>query len=375
MHRPFREYHSLQILENFDSNRGPLDGYLYRYFRANPALGSKDRREISEGVYGVMRWKKLIAARGGSSWGERWDYFSSDAFKNDCEDVALPDHLRLSFPEELWEMLVASHGEAQAAAICRASNTPAPVTIRTNSLKTSRDDLLKLLKEDFSVQPSEQSPWGIRFTQRAALFSHPTFKQGLFEMQDEGSQLLAYLVAVEPGQQVMDFCAGAGGKTLAFAPQMQNRGQIYLHDIRENALQEAKQRLKRAGIQNAQCLIAGSSSLKKLKKRMDWVLVDAPCSGSGTLRRNPDMKERMTAAYVQEQRGLQRKIFEQALSYLKKGGHIVYATCSVLNEENQEQLEHFQRCYGLELVGEPFVSVPTEGGMDGFFAAVLRSPQ
>jgi len=202
-------------------------------------------------------------------------------------------------------------------------------------------------------------------------FATEEFKQGLFEIQDEGSQLIALLVGAQPKQQVFDYCAGAGGKTLAFAPNMHSQGQIYLHDIRAHALLQARKRLKRAGIQNAQIINDDSPKLPKLKKKMDWVLVDAPCSGSGTLRRNPDMKWKFDDAMITRLVGEQRKIFERALSFMSPEGRIVYATCSIFPEENQNQIDHFVKTYNLKIEGKPFISLPKLNGMDGFFAAVL----
>ena len=171
------------------------------------------------------------------------------------------------------------------------------------------------------------------------------------------------------GRARLGFLCGLRRKNVAFAPGMQGKGQIYLHDIRPKALAEARQRLKRAGIQNAQT-VEDEKKLKLLKKKMDWVLVDAPCSGTGTLRRNPDMKWRFSEEGLKKLVGQQRMIFEKALSFLGPKGHIVYATCSVLAEENEEQTAHFQKTYGLKLVKE-FKRLPTEGGMDGFYGAVF----
>lgn len=372
MNLPFRTHHLIQILEAYDPNRGPLDVYMHRYFRSHRSLGAADRREISKKVYGIVRWKVLLdflCPEG--EWIERLQCYLDPQFLKHTQDPDISPWVRCSCPKELFQLLLRSHGEKEAEALCLINNEEAPVTIRANTLKTSREQLLEQLSTDFAVETCTQSPWGIRFKGRAALFSLPAFQQGLFEMQDEGSQLLGACVEAQPGQQVLDYCAGAGGKSLVFAPAMQGKGQLYLHDIRKDALDAARQRLRRAGVQHAQYLPAGSKGLKKLKKRMDWVLVDAPCSGTGTLRRNPDMKGRINEDFVRQLVGEQRRIFESALSYLKKEGRIVYATCSILREENEEQVEHFLRCYPLKLIGDPFNSLPSSGGMDGFFAATF----
>jgi 16S rRNA C967 or C1407 C5-methylase (RsmB/RsmF family) len=168
---------------------------------------------------------------------------------------------------------------------------------------------------------------------------------------------------------VLDYCAGAGGKTLAFAHLLQQTGQIYLHDIRPAALQEARKRLNRAGVQNVQFSISPT-----LKGKMDWVIVDVPCSGTGTLRRNPDLKWKFETMDLEKLMGEQQAIFQEALSYLHPEGHIVYMTCSILPHENEHQIQYFQKTFDLEVV-EIFQTLPLLNGMDGFFAAVLKFGQ
>lgn len=375
MYRPFRQYHVLSVLNGYDQQTLPLDLFLNNYFRSHKALGSKDRGFVAETVYAMMRWKGLLnhlCKQSPPTWEERLDIFLSPSFEDERRNTNIPLSTRISFPEVLFEKIVASHGVEGATKICQTSNTPAPTTVRINLLKSNRDDVLNQWKDKYEVVPCKQAPQGVVFTRRVNFFELPEFKQGLFEVQDEGSQLLAELVQVKPGDLVMDYCSGSGGKTLAFAPRMNNTGQIYLHDVRKHALQDARKRLRRAGIQNAQIVSSDESKLKKLKKSMDWVLVDAPCSGTGTLRRNPDMKWKFDAAMLERLQGLQRMIFEKALSFLKPGGHIVYATCSVLKEENSDQTEHFIKTYGLTLVGDVFESLPVFGGMDGFYGAVFK---
>ena len=212
---------------------------------------------------------------------------------------------------------------------------------------------------------------GIQFQQKANFFAMEEFKEGLFEIQDEGSQLLADLIAANPQQKVLDYCAGSGGKTLGFAHKLRGKGQIYLYDIRPLALKQAKKRLLRAGIQNAQ-LILNDKQWKPLKKSMDWILLDVPCSGSGTLRRNPDLKWKFKADQMGTLIQEQRNIFEKSLPYLKRGGSIVYSTCSLFQEENEKQIEYFLEHFPFELDGEPSCWLPQKGGRDGFFGAVLK---
>lgn len=370
---PFRDFHLLKLLDEYSSKSAPLDGAIYQYFRSHKALGSKDRYEISETAYALVRWQGLLdALNQGSeiSWKERLRIYQSNAWRN--PPASLPPHIRVSFPQTLFEHLCGTFGEEEAVKLCLICNAPAPTCIRVNALKTSRDELLDRWKGVYDVSSALHSPWGIIFNKKIHFFSMPEFKEGLFEIQDEASQLIAGLVSAKPGDQVLDYCAGAGGKALAIAPLMQNKGQLYLHDIRGYALTEAKQRLRRAGIQNAQELLEGHHALSSLKKKMDWVLVDAPCTGTGTLRRNPDMKWKYSNDLLQRLLGQQRVIFEKALSFLKPDGRIVYATCSLLKEENEMQAKHFLTTYNLEPVGEYLRTTPQEGKMDGFFGVVFR---
>ena len=372
----FPEHHLFQLLKRFENQHLPLDLFLSNYFRANSALGSKDRQLIGHAVYGMSRWRGLLDYLIGNNptWEQRYALFRSFQPANYLIINTIPLHIKISFPKELFALLEESYGEEKATQICQVCNSEAPVTIRINPLKTTRDLLLSRWSSLFDISPCETSPFGILFKKRAPLTALPEFKEGLFEIQDEASQLVASLITPKPGEHVLDYCAGAGGKTLGFAHQMENMGQVYLHDIRPHVLEQARKRLKRAGIQNCQFLPAGHVALEKLKKRMDWVLVDVPCSGTGTLRRNPDQKWKFSLALLNRLVGQQRMIFEKALSFLKPGGKIVYATCSILPAENEKQVAHFMQTYGLVQESPPFVSLPTYDGMDGFFAAVLYKP-
>lgn len=370
----FREHHLFQILKRFQLENCPLDLFLSRYYREHKALGSKDRRFVSEAIYGMIRWQALLdhLCWHEPTWEKRYFLYKTlqpAEYKNRSD---IPWHIRLSFPQDLFELLVAQYGEEKAVDLAEVFNSEAPITIRANSLKISREDLLTRFADQEAVATRE-SPFGINFKKRAAFFETPEFQEGYFEMQDEGSQLVALEVAASPKNKILDYCAGSGGKTLAFAHKLQGSGQIYLHDIRPSVLEQAKKRLCRAGIQNAQVLPADHPYLPKLKKGMDWVLVDAPCSGTGTFRRNPEMKWRFTKATLQELLGMQRNIFEKALSYCRKGGKIIYATCSILQEENERQVDHFLKTYPLKLVKEPLVILPARGSMDGFFSATFET--
>lgn len=372
-HIPFREFHLLQLLRDYIPEAGPIDGWIHRYFKTYPSLGSKDRAFIAETAYALLRWQSLLDASSPPPplWENRYATWKQHSVA-ELQKQNLPTHILVSCPENLWNLLVKHYGSERAQELALINNTRAPTTVRVNVLKTSRASLLEKWSTEHSVSATPESPHGIIFHEKCNLFQLPEFREGAFEVQDEGSQRLASLVEAHPGQLVLDYCAGAGGKTLAFAPQMQGKGQIYLHDIRSHTLLEAKTRLKRAGVQNAQLLDPQSPHMESLKKKMDWVLVDAPCSGTGTLRRNPDMKWRFSQETLERLVGQQRMIFEKALSFVKPGGKIVYGTCSILPEENEEQVAHFLKTYPVTLVA-PFLHIfPSSGGADGFFGAVFR---
>ena len=371
----FRSYHLLRLLYEHDAqpSRPPLDAFMNLYFRNHKALGSKDKAEIGELLYALYRWKGLLDARLGAetTWEARLQLLTDKSFKASPHEN-LAAYERLSFPRQAYELLASFYGDAATASICAISNERAPLTVRANALRCTREQLLERWQGHYRVSPTIASPWGLQFAQRVNLFQMPEFRDGWFEIQDEASQLIAACIQAAPGQRVLDWCAGSGGKSLAIAPFLQGQGQLFLHDIRPQILAQAKKRLKRAGIQNAQILSPTDGKRQQcLKHKMDWVLVDAPCSGSGTWRRSPDMKWKFHVETLRELQGMQRIIFEKALSFLKPDGLIAYATCSIFEEENERQVAHFQKVYGLEPVNQ-FKSLPISGGMDGMFAAVLR---
>ncbi len=372
----FRFHHAAELLELFEESSLPLDRCASNYFRANSAIGSKDRKEIAELVYNTTRWRGLLdALTKSTSWAERVSFYQTINPLDYVSRADLPLHIRCSFPKLLFDHLVSHFGEERAFTLCLDCNTAAPVVIRTNPLKTTREALLYRLPPEMKPRPSPNSPYAIFLEGRPQLLSLPAYQEGHFELQDEGSQLVAGCITPLPGERVLDMCAGAGGKSLAFAHHMEGRGQLYLHDVRAHALQESRRRLRRAGIENAQFLLPGHVQLGLLKKKMDWVVVDVPCSGSGTWRRNPDMKWRFNLADLEEKVALQREIVREAVKYLRPGGRLVYATCSLFPEENEQQVAHFTETYGLKLTKEPFSSWPVKDGMDGLFAATLSDPR
>jgi 16S rRNA (cytosine967-C5)-methyltransferase len=374
MSSKFREHHLFQIFHQFSANHLPLDIFLRNYFKLNSSIGSHDRKFISEAVYGMIRWQGLLDyfCNGDCSWEHRYKIFQRIQPEMHQQDSNIPLHIRCSFPQKYFSLLAEALGEEKAQNFCYHSNYPAPITVRVNASKSTRDELLKKWEGQYDCRPGELSPLAIHFSQRINFFGLPEFKQGFFEVQDEASQLVSLEVQAMPGDHVLDYCSGSGGKTLAIAPQMKNKGQLYLHDIRDPVLIEAKKRLKRAGIQNAKIIHHNDKKKASLKNRMDWVLTDVPCSGSGTLRRNPDMKWKFDPNGLKELVMKQREIFAEAITFIKPNGHIVYSTCSVLPQENEQQIDYFLSQFPLKLVKDPFMSFPCKGKMDGFFAAVLQ---
>lgn len=367
----FKKYHLLNLLKDYEASQSALDVFLQKYFRKNKQLGSKDRKYILDKIYPLIRWKGLIDffSPRPLNWENRLNTFQNLNLEKLNHDIEIPRHIRWSFPKYYFQWLKEDYGLEKAEEIMRICNQTAPTFLRTNLLKTSRNKLLKELEKDYAVSPCPESMTAIKFLDKANFFVLDLFKQGHFEIQDLGSQLVADQMNVDSRCQVLDFCAGAGGKTLAFAPKMQHRGQIYLHDIRSHALFAAKKRLIRAGIQNVQ-YFSDLSKMHHLKGKMDWVIVDVPCSGSGTLRRNPDMKWRFQPEFRERLITEQRKIFSQALNFLKKSGKIVYATCSLFKAENENQVNDFSKKYSLK-IEKTLQWFPQENGMDGFFVAVL----
>lgn len=421
-----------QILNAWTSQkRIPADKMLQNYFSSHRYVGSKDRGSISELVYWVLRHKATLEwwlERGNQRFiGRsyliaalmlRRDYtpqsiqsitkdsqFSPYAFSEDeqafIESLAnqgvihpdMPKPAQLNYPEWMDEILTRTFGDKKEAAM-RAMNQQAHTDLRANRLKCTREQLQAALKEEgVESETTPISPLCLRLDKRAPVFTSPLFKKGWFEVQDEGSQAVALLADVQPGMRVIDFCAGAGGKTLAMAAEMKNKGRILAWDTSEKRLTQLAPRLRRAGVDNVQTHVIETESdayIKRHKQSADRVLVDAPCSGSGTWRRNPDLKWRLTPQDLEEVCAVQQRILQSALRLVKPGGRLIYATCSILPEENEMQIEkalkeanHFKVVCAKKIwdktasseQADPvsFLSLtPHEDGVDGFFAAVLE---
>ena len=392
----------------------PADAVLRNFFSANRGLGSHDRAFVAETVFTVLRHKRLLESLiahptprrlvlgsllklQGYSLGQLEPLLKAEdrdwAVQLKSADVeSLPPAVRLSLPDWLYERLVAEYTEQEAVDFGRAMLKSAPLDLRVNTLLAERDQVLEELRASgFAAEPTPWSPIGIRLAGKPAINRHPSFTRGAVEVQDEGSQLLGYLVAPKRREMVVDFCAGAGGKTLMMGALMQSAGRLYALDISEKRLNNLKPRLKRSALSNVHAqLIKGENDIKvkRLAGKIDRVLVDAPCSGLGTLRRNPDLKWRQSPEAVVELSAKQRAILNGAATLLKPGGRLVYATCSVLPEENQAIIEQFlgthpdyQVVSCQKILNEQRIALecgaflelrPQRHNTDAFFAAVLE---
>jgi len=304
----------------------------------------------------------------------------------------MPDHVRLNYPLWMEEELRASLGETWKEELA-ALNKEASVDLRTNTLLVTRDALIAALREEqYEVEPTPLSPIGVRMKTRTPIFTSACFKRGWFEMQDEGSQIVALLAPVKPGDKVIDFCAGAGGKTLALAAQMQNKGRILAWDTSQKRLDQMKPRLARAKVDNVQRHTIASENdpfIKRHKDSAHMVIIDAPCSGSGTWRRNPDLKWRFRETDLEVICAMQHRILESASRLVKRGGHLLYVTCSLLQSENDKAIAVFLTQHENFLVADrekiwsnfPHQTMrqdgvlrltPHQDGTDGFFATLLH---
>ncbi|MBN9409505.1 MAG: RsmB/NOP family class I SAM-dependent RNA methyltransferase [Burkholderiales bacterium] len=338
----------------------PADAIVSRYFRDNRSLGPRERATLAETTYNVLRRKLLLEqlARSGAGPRERRlailgfhgprDFLKSALsdterhWLDQCDAVTLEqlmDPHRHNLPEWLAAPLREQFG-AEFMALANSLNEPAPLDLRVNALSARREAVQEeLAKAAIQARPTPYSPWGLRVDGKPALTKLDAFTRGAIEVQDEGSQLLALVTDAHRGEMVVDFCAGAGGKTLALGASMRNTGRLYAFDTSAHRLDALKPRLARSGLSNvhpAAIAHERDDRIKRLAGKIDRVLVDAPCSGLGTLRRNPDLKWRQSQQAIGELTALQGRILESAARLPKPGGRLVYATCSLLREENED---------------------------------------
>ncbi len=397
----------------------PADSVVSAFFRDHRALGARERHTLAETVYHVLRQRLLLQhlAQSGRGDLERrlailgWQgdqaflraALSEDEQRwldqvNAVDRASLPDKLRHNLPDWLAQSLMASLRE-DFWPLVGSLNEPAALDLRVNTLKARREDAkAALAAAGIDAQPTPFSPWGLRVQGKPALNKLDVFTRGDVEVQDEGSQLLALMVGARRGEMVVDFCAGAGGKTLALGAAMRNTGRLYAFDTSGHRLAALKPRLARSGLSNVypvQIAHERDERIKRLVGKIDRVLVDAPCSGLGTLRRNPDMKWRQSPQALAELRDKQAAILTSAARLLKPGGRLVYATCSLLEDENEAIAQAFTEAHGHEfqllhaaevlskahvdapdaLVREKFLRLwPHRHRTDGFFGAVWERP-
>ncbi|MFC4622748.1 RsmB/NOP family class I SAM-dependent RNA methyltransferase [Comamonas nitrativorans] len=347
----------------------PADSVVSRFFRQHRNLGPRERATLAETAYTVLRHKLRFEALARSGSGARERRLAILGFAGprtllqaalnpaektwlqECDAVQtadlLPQH-RHNLPQWLAEALQAQVGE-QFDALAASLLAAAPLDLRVNTLNAKREAVIKeLAAEGIAAEATPYSPWGLRVQEKPALTRLDAFQQGRIEVQDEGSQLLALLLDAKRGEMVVDFCAGAGGKTLAIGAQMRNTGRLYAFDVSAHRLEALKPRLARSGLSNvhpAALAHERDERVKRLAGKIDRVLVDAPCSGLGTLRRNPDLKWRQNAQSVAELTAKQTAILDSAARLVKSGGRLVYATCSMLPEENERIAEAFQQAH------------------------------
>ncbi|TAL56536.1 RsmB/NOP family class I SAM-dependent RNA methyltransferase [Pandoraea sp.] len=411
--------HTQALLAQILKFTAPADSVVSAYFRAEPKLGHRERGAIAESVFAVLRRKSEFSHDAESGQGpiERrlallglWATQGEDA----CAAHASPDErqwlahvaridpgslaprVRANLPEWIYARLVQKLGEDQAQQLAVALNRPAPLDCRVNLMKMDRDAALAALADShIDAAPTRYAPHGIRLAGKPALQRLPLFEAGALEVQDEGSQLLCQLVAPRRGEMIVDFCAGAGGKTLALGAMMRSSGRLYAFDVSDKRLAKLKPRLARSGLSNVHPVLIDSENdakIKRLAGKIDRVLVDAPCSGLGTLRRNPDLKWRQSPQAVEELIVKQASILASAARLVKPGGRLVYATCSLLDAENREIAEAFVASHddfvplaaseilesqkipeAASLANGPYLELlPHRHATDGFFAAVFE---
>ena len=404
----------LGLLLRFDY---PADAVVSRYFREHRELGHADRAFVAETVFAVLRRGRSLEARCAGKLSDRnrllvalavtrgWSQRELAPVLKASEEEwlaaakampesDLPPAVRCDLPDWLYNALEGQFGADEVNKLAQALNLPAPLDLRVNTIKTNRETVLERLANDgIAAVPGTLSPLAVRLRDKPALAKHPLFLEGAFEVQDEGSQLLGYLLEPKRGEMVVDFCAGAGGKTLLLGALMKNTGRLYAYDVSDKRLARLKPRLARSGLSNVHPVRIEherDSRIKRLAGKVDRVLVDAPCSGLGTLRRNPDLKWRQGEDSIAELAVKQAAILDAAARLVRPGGRVVYATCSLLTAENEAVVDAFLAGHpdftlapasevlarhGIMLEGESLRLLPHRHNTDGFFAAVLdRKP-
>jgi 16S rRNA (cytosine967-C5)-methyltransferase len=376
------------------------DKVVARALKKDKRWGSHDRKFVAETIYEIVRWKRLYVEiaevkepfdrdkiwRIFAVWAvlrgynlPDWKYFEETPvrrIKGKFDELTKTRKFKESIPDWMDELGVKELGEEIWTKELAAQNEQAKVILRVNKLKTTKEKLRALLMDlNIDTEFHNDYPDALILTERANVFLTDAFKDGFFEVQDASSQLVAYFLDVKPGMRVVDTCAGAGGKTLHLASLMENKGQLIAMDLYESKLKQLKIRAKRNGAFNIEPrVIESTKTIKKLHEKADRVLIDAPCSGLGVLKRNPDSKWKLQPEFIENIKKIQAEVLENYSKIVKPGGKLVYATCSVLPSENQEQIQHFLTTE----IGKEFTFVQDkkvlahESGFDGFYMALLE---
>lgn len=376
------------------------DKVVQKLLKRDKRWGSRDRGFVAETLYEIVRWKRLYAEIAGvktpfsreDSWRlfavwatlkgiklPDWKYFSNTPtrkIKGRFDELSKVRIFKESVPDWIEELGVKELGEAIWSKELSAQNKMAAVVLRTNTLKTNREDLkIKLETEGIVTENVNDCPDALELNKRANVFVTECFKSGWFEVQDASSQMVADYLEVEPGMKVIDACAGAGGKTLHLAALMQNKGSLIAMDIYESKLKKLKVRARRNGVHNISIKVIDSNKvIKKLHEKADRLLIDAPCSGLGVLKRNPDAKWKLKPEFITQIKKTQQQLLQQYSKMVKKNGQLVYATCSILPSENQDQVQEFLNSdsgNSFSFVREKKIFAH-KTGYDGFYMALLK---
>lgn len=376
------------------------DKVVARALKKDKRWGSTDRKFVAETIYEIVRWKRLYTeiaeVKAPFERDNLWRIFAVWAvlrgypipdwkqlegtperkIKGRFDELSKIRTFKESIPDWMDELGVKELGEKVWATEIAAQNQPAKVILRVNTLKTTKEKLRAILMDlDIETEFLKDQPDALVLKERANVFLTQAFKDGFFEVQDANSQLVAAFLDVKPGMRVVDTCAGAGGKTLHLASLMENKGQLIAMDLYESKLKQLKLRAKRNGAFNIEYKIIDSTKvIKKLEEKADRVLIDAPCSGLGVLKRNPDAKWKLQPEFIDNIKKIQAEVLESYARIVKPGGKLVYATCSVLPSENQNQVNHFLTTD----MGKNFNFIEdrkilaSESGFDGFYMALLE---
>ena len=391
-------YAVINALDKIYNENEYADKVVQKTLKIDKRWGARDRKFIAETIYEMVRWKRLYNEIAGTkdhySRENIWKNFTAWAIlkgyklpdwhqfegtparriKGKFDELQKDRKFRESIPDWMDKLCVDELGETRWEKEIHELNQQAKVILRVNTLKTTKQQLQKLLlEEDIETEFISGQPDALALTERKNVFMTQIFKKGLFEVQDASSQLVAPFLDVQPGQRVIDTCAGAGGKTLHLASLMKNKGQIIALDIYAHKLKELKKRAKRDGAYNIETRpIEGTKTIKKLKNTADRVLIDAPCSGLGVLKRNPDAKWKLQPEFIDKIKETQAEILDNYSNMVKKGGKLVYATCSILPSENEEQIDKFLKNHPeFKLIDNKKVS-PVKSGFDGFYMALME---